>query len=527
MQKRSEAAHRRKKRNHAYVLALLAIILIGLAISFAIYSGPDTVYDDAVYMGLAHSYATGTYSFHNDIFSYGYLFTAMLYVSGSVFGYGNASAIFVPVASYMALVVLTYLAGSETGGRRLGLIAAFLVATAPIVDANVTRVLPDITVGAFVACSAWLLVRSFRTRSPISFFWAGTAAALSLYIKMEGLIFVLCVFVICALAVFYGQKIRKRKAGRKLWIAPAYGIAAIFIFTLIYLFTFYMATGSLLYPLQTYSTTQSVAKVGYSLLLLPFEAINPIMFVNIGWTDYYMYPFGLFSLLFVLGCILLVKENNKPARYLAAIGAVCFLFMFYGTVSLEHYTIFGTLPRFFIDFIAPMAVVGAYFADRIISKASGNRSSVMAIAIVALFAIIILDQAMLYKFLGSFNTVTMSSDALYHNFAAYSYGVSRNGSLEIYVLGDVPANAPSSHTTIEYLRYLFTDHRNIYVVGRNVSCSSPFDGTKLLLAQYNPGTPYNGTLVDAWLDSGGCSATLIHNYTPMGYLDARLYSISG
>ncbi|MCL5680305.1 MAG: glycosyltransferase family 39 protein [Candidatus Marsarchaeota archaeon] len=513
------------------MLLLIAIIALGLAISLLIYAGPNAVYDDSTYMGIAHMYSNGVIEFNN-VFSYGFLFTGMITLSGMAFGYTDFSAIFVSIAGFVFLVLFTFMAGKELGGERLGIIAGFFVSTAPIIDANVTRVVPDIATGAVVAASLYFLIKGLKSKKPLMFFYSGVVGALSVYVKMEGLIFLMGMFLAVMTFAIFSKSIKRKKQKRKMRNRidvryPAYMLVGIVLLLLLYLVPFYTITGNPIYALQNYGRAQVQARGGYQMLLLPFEAANPIMFYNLGWTYYYMYPFGLFVLFFMLGCLLLIKHRDSKARYIAAIALLCFLFMFYGSTSLSHYRSFGTLPRFFDDIIAPMALTAAVFVEWMALKISGGKNRTASLFIVALFIFVLLDQAGVYGFLGSNNSEISGANAFYMNLTRYAASIAIAKPVSLYVMNAERDGQPESHGVIMYLNYTLTPYKNVSVYGRSESCAANQGTEKLLLLENGAGYGYsNMSNMDTWLAAGGCSVTLMEQYAPEGYVEARLYKIS-
>ena len=122
-----------------------------------------------------------------------YLFVVSFRIFGDSVGALRAVSIFFDLGS----ILLAYLLAREWGGRRLGLVMAFLVAVARW-HFNFARVaLTGIDTPFFELLAMWLLLRGLRTREPADFGLAGLSIGLGLCFYPAFRLFPFVVVVFC------------------------------------------------------------------------------------------------------------------------------------------------------------------------------------------------------------------------------------------------------------------------------------------------------------------------------------------
>ena len=93
-----------------------------------------------------------------------------------LFGASDATAVAWPLAGSLLAVVAAYLVGRDLVSRRVGLIAAALVAVAPLEVLLATRLRPDAIMPGLVALAVWCALRARRSAVPLR--WAAGAGLL-------------------------------------------------------------------------------------------------------------------------------------------------------------------------------------------------------------------------------------------------------------------------------------------------------------------------------------------------------------
>jgi len=157
-----------------------ATLLIGLAARIAAYTGQSFSWgsDESRFLGVVQNLANGYFP-SGDAEWFGSRIGLLWPVAGlfRLFHASDAVAALWPLAVSLTGVAAAYLLGRDLAGRRVGYVAAALVAVAPLEALVGTRLRPDAIVPSVLAFSVWCALRAGRSgRSELR--WAFAAGLL-------------------------------------------------------------------------------------------------------------------------------------------------------------------------------------------------------------------------------------------------------------------------------------------------------------------------------------------------------------
>jgi len=147
-------------------LVLGAIVLVGVLMRVWALGGTSFALgsDDSRYVAVAQNLASGHLpSGEAEWFGARGVFLWPVAAIFRVFGADDYSAIAWPFVISLVSIVIAFLIARELAGRRPALVAAGLVAVAPIEVLMATRLRPDAVMPAFVALAVWAALRARRS----------------------------------------------------------------------------------------------------------------------------------------------------------------------------------------------------------------------------------------------------------------------------------------------------------------------------------------------------------------------------
>lgn len=160
-------------------LALLAVVVAGAALRLWAFGGVSFAHnsDDGRYAEVARNLSTG-HAPEGDAEWFGFRITFLWPVAllFRVAGASDYTAVAWPLVGSLAAVAVAGLIGREIGGDRVGIIAACLVAAAPLEVIMGTRLRPDPLMPAFVGFAVWSALRAARSPRR-TLLWAAAAGA--------------------------------------------------------------------------------------------------------------------------------------------------------------------------------------------------------------------------------------------------------------------------------------------------------------------------------------------------------------
>ena len=238
-------------------------------------------------------------------------------------------------------------------------------ATAPFVVGYSTRVLPDMGVGALAGISLLLFAYAQQKDRRVLYFLSGAFAALTIYVKLIGLAYILGFLVALIVWKLYnpGDK-TKSKVGSNSLVYPFIGMLA---FALSYILVMAAFSGSLFGIFLKYGANQtrispsSLAKNSGALFTTFFGYSNGLGPVR----EPEIFPLGFIIFLALIGTFLGLVKKDKRIVLLSVIFLIAFLYIFFGSVTLTRYSFIFVVSRYFIMIAVPIAVLTAYSVSRI------------------------------------------------------------------------------------------------------------------------------------------------------------------
>lgn len=145
--------------------ALGAILLVGVAVRAAAFTGPSFSYgsDESRFIGVAQNLANGFFP-EGDTEWFGTRIVLIWPVAGifHILGAGDVTATIWPLVGSLVSLVAAYLLGRDLASRRVGLVAAALVAVAPLEALAGARLRPDAIMPGLIGLAVWLALRAGR-----------------------------------------------------------------------------------------------------------------------------------------------------------------------------------------------------------------------------------------------------------------------------------------------------------------------------------------------------------------------------
>jgi 4-amino-4-deoxy-L-arabinose transferase-like glycosyltransferase len=357
-------------------VCLAVILVVGLALAAAFYSGPLYTMDDGSLIAIAKNMLYDNFSMTSSPFALSYLPSALVYASFEAFGISTVSAILPSIIEYVALILLAFLVGKTLFNNEVGVISGVLIITMPNVLGVVTRVVPDLLLGVLTGFMmyALALAAKHKEREQGLYLSAGLICGLMAFAKLGGVGLAIPVVV----AVFF--------LDRKLVVPFAAGLL---ISLLIYTATFYALGGwktGIISAVEGYSQnqvrlTQADLQTNYVTML---DVITgPVVLLQV-------LPFGLILLFIFLSTYIGLKNRNKALLFAASMFWFTFLYLFFGTESMQGYVFITVVTKYFLLVSIPMAVLAAYLLFDIYSASHHHLGKGIALTLLALLIALVL-----------------------------------------------------------------------------------------------------------------------------------------
>jgi 4-amino-4-deoxy-L-arabinose transferase-like glycosyltransferase len=492
-----------------YLVGLAIVLLLGLSMAYALYSGPYYAFDDLNYLTYAHQMLIGSFSISQSPYAYGYLLPAIIAASFYVFGTGVISSFVPALIAYVAIIVLVFLIGRRVvigniTSEQAGLLAAFLAATTLFVVGYATRVLPDLFTGVIATAAVYLFLRAGTAkRQRLAYFAAGALATLTIYVKLIGLAFMLFFFLAAVFMIATNGWDAHRKKGTWTNVSGmhfAWLALGMLLLFMIYLASVYAATGNPLYTVGNYGQFQN--------------SISPSSFAkNIGMLEGALFgygnqaallvspdiaPFGFAIVLAVLGTATGILRRNRKALFLSIILWGVFLYLYFGSISLGSYDFAFVSPRYFDIVIAPIAVLAAYgiiMAYKSARELFGNWAGVATFVI--LMIMVIASNYPTYFIFYNYNLSIAGSTAAYASMLNYT------GTSNVRLLFNTQTPAEFTSFMAGYsnsinITYLNTGEPNVMMQQISDFCSSTSKSSYLAIAYDNYSKLEYRIITDRW-----------------------------
>jgi len=363
----------RKRKNEAEKkagLMLIAIVVVGLAISTFFFYGPSMIdgIDNYIYTDSAHSLLSGHFN------AMGVLPERYILIGGIaffflLFGYNQASAAMFGELCFILTIVAIYLIGKDLYSTNAGLIAAFLYSIFPMAVIYAPNVSDSIPMAFFATVSVLFAIRATKIREryfKIYSVLAGFFMVSSYLVTPETVVIIPVVFFVFIMNYRSARKIMK--------LSITFLSIGILLAGLLIAILGLETNGNLLslittvtnFYAQSYSGLQSPFYMNIK-TLFPYSILSTMhngnflaafeeLFSNI-FSDYgFYYTFGLFGYVAAFFAIILLLQP----RHRAAIPLFWFIFVLlylsFGPASLTKYVFMPQLPRYLL-LLAPAAML--------------------------------------------------------------------------------------------------------------------------------------------------------------------------
>ena len=363
----------RKRKNEAEKkagLMLIAIVVVGLAISTFFFYGPSMIdgIDNYIYTDSAHSLLSGHFN------AMGVLPERYILIGGIaffflLFGYNQASAAMFGELCFILTIVAIYLIGKDLYSTNAGLIAAFLYSIFPMAVIYAPNVSDSIPMAFFATVSVLFAIRATKIREryfKIYSVLAGFFMVSSYLVTPETVVIIPVVFFVFIMNYRSARKIMK--------LSITFLFIGILLAGLLIAILGLETNGNLLslittvtnFYAQSYSGLQSPFYMNIK-TLFPYSILSTMrngnflaafeeLFSNI-FSDYgFYYTFGLFGYVAAFFAIILLLQP----RHRAAIPLFWFIFVLlylsFGPASLTKYVFMPQLPRYLL-LLSPAAML--------------------------------------------------------------------------------------------------------------------------------------------------------------------------
>ncbi len=398
--------YRYKSMDDRTAYACLAVIIsAGLALAAFMYSGPFYGIDDGTLISIATSMLKGSFNIASTPYALGFLQSVFVAISFALFGASSFTAIIPTVVEYVTLVIIAFLVGRTLFNNEVGLLSGLMIITMPTVLSFATRVLVDMMLGVMAGLVLYALARAIKRpdHKPRMSLYAGLMCGLMAFVKIGG--------VGLAIPVLIAMLVLDRKLITAFVIGLVMGL-------LIYTVTFYSLSGwkvSILSALGEYSQNQMVVATHNTYRANVFSNYVTMLDVLMGpAVVWQVLPFGLIMLFILLATCLAFKNKDKKLLYPALMFWFTFLYLFFGTESLQSYASIVVVTRYFLLVSIPMALLAAYVlfdAYMICRHVTGARVALGLL--VLLIVLILVSNIPSYKLAYAYRLFILSNSTAY------------------------------------------------------------------------------------------------------------------
>ncbi len=503
--------------NSKLTYALLVLILVaGLLLARPLYASPFYMFDDSSYIGFAHQMLSGSFNPAESPYSYGFLLPLSLALSFSIFGINVFASILPAIVEYLAIILLTFAISRKLYDNKVGLVSAFLIAIAPFVVGYSTRVLPDMGVGVFAGLSLLFFVYAQESKKAKQlYFLSGACAALTVYIKMIGLAYILFFIIILLFQVLRQKKPKKDGA------SFLYSFAGVLVILIAYACIMFLYSGSLFGSFLAYGQNQSTispSSLGNNLnamLTVLFNYSSPYgMFLD-PVADPQVFPLGLIIFFAIVGTAIALYQRERSLIYLSILLWGVFFYLFLGSVTLTKYSFIFVVSRYFIMVSVPMAILGGYAIWAVYNACRPILRSYAVCALLLMLIVVIVSNIPLYRTLYNYNISISGDTRTFSNALKYVMGNPANPG--------VPNIFANENSTANFLMFLSSYSKSINIATLNTSnknvitrqlgqiCGASAGGTYFALSYDNYTTMRYNSIFSNWI-SPNCNLTKLKSF---------------
>lgn len=281
-----------------------------------------------------------------------------------IFGINESSTSIYFILLSLGSVFISYLIGKELFNKKVGLIAAFLLAVFPLNIIYATQIGPDIPFQFLSALSVLFLIKSEKNQKMVYSILCGLLLGI-LYLFKSTIILLLPIFLFFVLINFYKSKIKFKKYFTKKrafnYFLILVGFLIIFNFQLIH---FHDLSGQWFYgeKVRAYSLTHD-PNSNSNLMWYPNAMFN----LQKGLFEWiHNLPlFGFFYYFVILSTIYLIYKKDLSSIFLIFWFLFLFIFFEYGLqfycTKIMDYCLYARHPRFLSIFSIPAILLVSRF----------------------------------------------------------------------------------------------------------------------------------------------------------------------
>lgn len=511
---------RKRPRAHTYwILALSLIVIFSMAFSFILYSGPQSNFDDTVYMAFAFKILHGTFNPTASPFAYGYITPATVAASFYLFGIGLIQAIIPEAIEFALLIAVAFFIAKTYASNAESLIAALMVGISPFVMGYANRVLPDMLLGLLAAVSILFLLRGSKSGKKWMFLAAGLFAGATIFVKFEALMYMLFFIIASFLLLLFSKGIVK-KPNRKTKNAPGINkrlaylavlLIGLIVSVTLYFVPFMLISGHALYPitmLDNYGNYLTISDIGMNVgTLISMSTPSFNIYANAIYYDFFIGSIIYFA---IIGTAIALAKKDSTRLFESVLCWGIYLAMFFFTASLSKYEVFAVTSRLMIFIAAPMALLAAYSVIEIYNYLKKHESARFSVAITAIIVIAIsLLNIPSYMIIGNGNYNNLQFSEVYYAMMANAVSTGNKNLL-------VSSNTwIAQNMATKFLRIIGASHgMNVYQYNKS-TCNIP---NSVILVMNNPSNPTENLSLYS-----GCNVPAFIKYVPNATIPNKIY----
>jgi hypothetical protein len=345
-------------------LTYLALILVGALVCAVVFSSGPFGSDDLVYLSRAIEVSHGTVEAQNYNGSLRFAYNLPAGLSIAVFGASYWSAALVPLLAGLAEIALIYWFAAKAINRRTALIAAALLAFAPLHIHLNGRIHTDAIVAALITATFVLVWMAERSKRPSLFFLAGLCAGGVFWAKELVIVFLL---VLIAYPIF-----ARRWSWQWLWF-----VGGGLVMLIAHLILMAAIAGDPFHGFKVYFMQIDRDFVGGGKESDAFYYFR-YLFFDLRHT-FLLAPLAVIGLVVWLWRIRRWTPEDSGIHYAVYWGAGLLIVFSFTPLSLDPFQFITKQSNYLNLFLAPLAIVAAYALDRMIAI---PRVALLAVSIV-------------------------------------------------------------------------------------------------------------------------------------------------
>ncbi|MEW6609506.1 MAG: glycosyltransferase family 39 protein [bacterium] len=334
-----------KKTNLYY---LIIIILGGLILRLIFFSG-YVGGDDKHYITQAYKYSIGDFVPGDNLWALRIGLVIPTSFFFFLFGVNEFSSILFSLLCSIGNIILIYHLGKLLFDEKVGLIGAFLLSFYPLDVIYSTHLFPDIVLCFFTGLTIYLFLKGEDNEKKIWYLLSGISLGISYLIKESTV-------VICLFFIFY--ILYKRKIKINYFLVPLGFLLIVGLELTLY----YFQIGDYFYRHHKIYERWPSSRDDINILRGSNWVIEPLLMLTTN------QEFGLFYYFILPIIVYLLFKRDKKVNILLCWLIPCFLYLFYGSVSLFYYLPTERDERYTSIITLSALLILAYFLVRKMNK---------------------------------------------------------------------------------------------------------------------------------------------------------------